>query len=158
MADVKKRRTERKVRLPLVWPRLWPYPAFFNGPSQQVVPTRHTHECLGRCFRKVWHNKIIRIRGACKNDSHFFLTLSFLVSDANDFDSDTKEEGEEEDDAYYFAFDTKEEGEEEDDANDFDFDTEEEGEEEDDANGFEFDPKEEGEEEDEDALSFCIHL
>ena len=62
------------------------------------------------------------IRGACKNDSHFFLTLSFLVSDANDFDSDTKEEGEEEDDAYYFAFDTKEEGEEEDDANDFDFD------------------------------------
>ena len=33
------------------------------------------------------------IRGACKNDSHFFLTLSFLVSDANDID--TKEEGEE---------------------------------------------------------------
>ena len=35
------------------------------------------------------------IRGACKNDSHFFLTLSFLVSDANDID--TKEEGEEKD-------------------------------------------------------------
>ena len=34
----------------------------------------------------------IYIRGACKNDSHFFLTLSFLVSDANDID--TKEEGE----------------------------------------------------------------
>ena len=33
------------------------------------------------------------IRGACKNDSHFFLTLSFLVSDA----IDTQEEGEEED-------------------------------------------------------------
>ena len=32
---------------------------------------------------------------ACKNDSHFFLTLSFLVSDANDID--TKEEGEEKD-------------------------------------------------------------
>ena len=30
-----------------------------------------------------------------KNDSHFFLTLSFLVSDANDID--TKEEGEEKD-------------------------------------------------------------
>ena len=41
----------------------------------------------------VWDNKIIR--GACKNDSHFFLTLSFLVSDANDID--TKEEGEEKD-------------------------------------------------------------
>ena len=95
------------------------------------------------------------IRGACKNDSHFFLTLSFLVSDANDFDSDTKEEGEEEDDAYYFAFDTndfdfdtEEEGEEEDDANDFDSDTKEEGEEEDDAYYFAFDTKEEGEEED----------
>ena len=37
------------------------------------------------------------IRGACKNDSHFFLTLSFLVSDANEFDLDTKEEGEEKD-------------------------------------------------------------
>ena len=91
---------------------------------------------------------------ACKNDSHFFLTLSFLVSDANDFDSDTKEEGEEEDDAYYFAFDakfdfdTEEEGEEEDDANDFDSDTKEEGEEEDDAYYFAFDTKEEGEEED----------
>ena len=98
--------------------------------------------------------QFIFIRGACKNDSHFFLTLSFLVSDANDFDSDTKEEGEEEDDAYYFAFDakfdfdTEEEGEEEDDANDFDSDTKEEGEEEDDAYYFAFDTKEEGEEED----------
>ena len=31
------------------------------------------------------------IRGACKNDSHCFLTLSFLVCDGNDID--TKEEG-----------------------------------------------------------------
>ena len=35
------------------------------------------------------------IKGACKNDSHFFLTLSFFISDANDID--TKEEGEEKD-------------------------------------------------------------
>ena len=34
---------------------------------------------------------IENIRGACKNDSHFFLTLNFLASDANDID--IKEEG-----------------------------------------------------------------
>ena len=46
-------------------------------------------------FRTTIAPPINIIRGACKNDSHFFLTLSFLVSDANDID--TKEEGEEKD-------------------------------------------------------------
>ena len=44
---------------------------------------------------KVKHCFLPHLLGACKNDSHFFLTLSFLVSDANDID--TKEEGEEKD-------------------------------------------------------------
>ena len=54
------------------------------------------YSCLENTRQKYDANTTyIIIRGACKNDSHFFLTLSFLVSDANDID--TKEEGEEKD-------------------------------------------------------------
>ena len=59
------------------------------GPSK---PTSNTFS-EGTIGSSEFVEKIIR--GACKNDSHFFLTLSFLVSDANDID--TKEEGEEKD-------------------------------------------------------------